>query len=90
MIWLHESEMWRKAKLCYMNTGRCIVYIKKGIYKDIAEGFEARFDTLNYELERSFPRGKNENLITLMKVELGGKMMIEFAVYWGQKHIAIQ
>ena len=33
-----------------------IVYIKRDdIYKDIAEDVEARFDTSNYQLERSLP-----------------------------------
>ena len=41
-----------KAKLCYMDTGRSIVYIKTGdIYKDIAEDIETRFDSSNYELD---------------------------------------
>ena len=68
-----------KAKMCYMDTGNFIVYIKTDdIYKDIAEGVETRFDTSNYELVCSFivrplPKGKNEKVIGLMKGELGGK-----------------
>ena len=39
-----------KAKLCYMDTGSLIVYIKtEEIYKDITKGVETRFDTSNYE-----------------------------------------
>ena len=35
-----------KAKSCYMNTGSFIVHLKTdGIYEDIAENVEARFDT---------------------------------------------
>ena len=30
-------------------------------YKDIAENIETRFDNSNYELDRSLPKGKNEN-----------------------------
>ena len=42
-----------KTKLCYMDTGNFIVYIKTDdIYKDIAEDVETRFDTSNYELDR--------------------------------------
>ena len=39
-----------KAKLCYMDTDIVyIVYITTdGIYKDIAEDVETRFDTSNY------------------------------------------
>ena len=36
-----------------------IIYVKtNGIYKDIAEDVETRFYTLNYELDRPFPKGK--------------------------------
>ena len=47
-------------------------------YKDIAEDVETRFDTSNYELDRQFPMGKSQNLIGLMKDELGGKLMTKF------------
>ena len=30
------------------------------IYKDIAEDVKTRFDTLNYELDRPLPNGKNK------------------------------
>ena len=37
-----------------------IVYIKiDDIYKDIAEDVETRFDTSNYELDRSLTKKKN-------------------------------
>ena len=40
-----------KAKLCYMDTDRLIVYIKTDdLDKDIAEDVESRFDTSIYEL----------------------------------------
>ena len=32
--------------------------------------FEKRFDTSNYEVDRSLPKGKNEKVIELMKDEL--------------------
>ena len=42
-----------------MDTNTFIVYIKKeNISIDIVEDVETRFDTLNYELERSCPKGK--------------------------------
>ena len=48
-----------KGKLCYMDTGSFRVCIKTDdIYKDIAEDVETRFDTSNYELDRSLPKGK--------------------------------
>ena len=74
----------KKAKLCYMDTDSFIVYIKTNdIYEDVAEDVETRFDTSNYELEcnsieRSLPKGKNKNVIGLMKDELGGKIMAKF------------
>ena len=55
-----------------MDTGSFIVYIKTDdTYKDITEDVETRFDTSNYELDRSFPKGK-------MKDEFGGKIMTKF------------
>ena len=64
----------RKAKLCYMDTGSCIVYIKTDyIYKDIVEDVENKFDTSNYELDRSLLKKKNEKVLGLMKGELGEK-----------------
>ena len=66
-------------KIVDMDTESFIVYIKTDdIYKDIAEDFETRFDTSNYELERTLPKGKNKKVIELMKGELGGKIMIIF------------
>ena len=48
------------------------------IYKDIVEDVETRFDTSNYELDRPLQKGKNKNIIGLMKDILGGKIMIKF------------
>ena len=55
-----------------MDTESFIVYIKTdGIYKDIAEDVETRFDSSNYELERPLPKGENKKVIRLMKDQLG-------------------
>ena len=66
-LWLCKTKIWWK----------CIVYIKAtDIYKDIAENVETRFDTLNYELDRSLPKGKNKKVIGLMKLnKLGGQIL---------------
>ena len=65
----------RKSKLCYMDTDNFIVYMKTDdIYKDVAKYVETRFDTANYELERLLPKGKNKEVIELMKDELGRKI----------------
>ena len=63
--------------LCSQNI--FIIYIKaNGIYKDIDEDVEAKFDTSNYYLERSLPKGKNKKFVGLMKDELDGNIMREF------------
>ena len=59
-----------------MDTDSFIVFIKKeGTDVAIAKKVEMGFDTLNYEFERSLPKGKNQKVIGLMKDELGGKTM---------------
>ena len=56
-----------------------IVYIKAdGISKEIVEDIETKFDTLDYELDRALPKGKNKKVIELMKDELCGKIMTKF------------
>ena len=45
---------------------------------DITEDFEARFDTANYELDRSLHKAKIKNVIGLVKDELGEKITKEF------------
>ena len=58
---------------------RFIVYIKTdNIYKDITKDVETRFVTVNYELDRPLPKGKNKNVVGLMKDKLGGKIMTKF------------
>ena len=67
------------VKLCYMDTDSFIVSIKANdFYKDIANDVEKRFDTSNYEVNRSLPTGKSKKVIGLMKDELGVKMITEF------------
>ena len=68
------------AKLCYMDTSSFIINIKtKDFYEDIANDIKKRFYTSNYEVKRPLPKGKNKKVIGLMKDELGGKIMTEFA-----------
>ena len=62
-----------------MDTDNFIVHVKtEDIYKDIAEDLEKRFDTSNFEIDRSLPIGKNNKVIRLMKNELGGQIMKKF------------
>ena len=75
------------AKLCYMDTDSFTISIKTGdFYEDIANDAEERFDTSNYKVNRPLLKGKNKKVIGLMKDELGGKTMTEFAVL-RPKHI---
>ena len=68
------------VKLCYTDTDSFIINIKtKNFYKNIANDVEDRFDTSNYEVYRPLPTGKNKKVIGLMKDELGGKVITEFA-----------
>ena len=61
-------------------TGNFIIIITaEDFYEDIANDVEKRFDASNYEVNRSLPNGKNKKVIGLMKDELRGKAMTEFA-----------
>ena len=69
------------VKLRYMDTDSFIMNIKKNdFYEDIANDVENRFDTSNYEVNRLLPMGKNKKIIGLMKDELGGNIITEFAI----------
>ena len=49
------------------------------LHEEIADDVEKRFDTPNCKTNRPLPTGKNKKVIGLMKDELGGKIMTEFA-----------
>ena len=67
------------VRLCYMDTDSFVMHIKTNdFYKDIVSDVENRFDTSNYEVNRLLPTGKNKNVISLMKDELGGNIITEF------------
>ena len=67
------------VKLCYMDIDSFIMNIKTNdFYENIANDVENRFDTSNYEVNRLLPMGKNKKVISLMKDELGGKIITEF------------
>ena len=74
-----KQKYHNNVNLCYMDTDSFIMDIKTNeFYKDIANDVENRFDTSNYEVNRSLPMGKNKKVIGLMKDELGGKIITEF------------
>ena len=64
-----KQKYQNSVKLCYMDTGSFIIYIKtEDFYEDIADDVEKRFDTSNYEVEcnsidRPLPKGKNQKVI---------------------------
>ena len=69
-----KTNYGEKVKLCDLDTDSCIVCIKTDdIYKDTAEDIGAIFDTSNYELDKQLIKGKNKNIIKLVKDELGKK-----------------
>ena len=52
------------VKLCYSDTDSIIVYVKTDhVHKDIAEDV----DTLNYEVDKPWAKGKSENVIGIIK-----------------------
>ena len=64
------------AKFCYMDTDSFNFHVKTDdIYKDIAEDFEKRFETSNFEIDRPLSIGKNKKVIGSMKNKLGGQIM---------------
>ena len=69
------------TKLCYIDTDSFIINIKtEHFYKDIVNDVEKTFHISNYQVNRPLSTGKNKKVIGLMKDELGGKIMTEFAV----------
>ena len=69
------------VKVCYMDTDSFIVHVKTDdIYKDMTGHVETIFATSNHEIDRLLPKVKNENVIGLMKNELGGQIMKEIVV----------
>ena len=70
-----------RLQLCYMDTDTLVYYIRtKDFYADIADDVPMRFDTSGYSNNRLLPIGLNKKVIGLMKDELGGDIMSEFAV----------
>ena len=66
-----------------MDTHSFIMHIKtEDFYKDIGNGVEKKFDTLNYEVNTLLLTGRNKKVVALMKDELGEKIMIEFVALW--------
>ena len=80
-----------KAKLCYMGTDSFVAQIfTKDLFEDIADDFEKRCDTSNYDKndKRPLQIGMNKKVIGLFEDELGGKLWKYFACL-ELKHIYI-
>ena len=76
---ISKFVIYDNVRLCYMDTDTFVMHIKTNdFYKDIASDVENRFDTSNCEVNRPLPTGKNKKVISLMKDELGGKIITEF------------
>ena len=70
-----------RAKLCYTDTDRFIIYIKtEDFFEDISNGVERWFDTSNYDKndKRLLSIGRNKKVPGLLKDELGRNIMTEF------------
>ena len=56
-----KSKYQNNAKLCNMDIDSLIIHIKtEDIYEDIVNDVEKRFDTSNFEVNRSLPTRKNK------------------------------
>ena len=74
-----KSKYGKNAKAYYMNRHSFIVPVKTdGIYKDIAEDVETRFDISNFETDRTLSKAKNKKVIRLINDKLSGKIMNKF------------
>ena len=93
----YEEEHYYKPKLeCnfqnnnyikYIDTDSFIVHVKTdGIYKDITQDVETKFDISNFKLDRPLPKEKNEKVIGLMKDEMEGQIMKEFIEFWAKTY----
>ena len=68
----------KNLKLCHMDTYSLVYHIKtEDFYKDIAADVPRRFAMFGYLPDRPLPIGLNKKVISLMKDELGGKIMTE-------------
>ena len=81
-----RPEYGERWKVCYMDAGNFIVYIKgDDVYKDIAADVETGFDTSNYELDVPLPKEKS-NWINENKLE--GKVMYDKSCWIKKKNVS--
>ena len=77
-----------QKKILYQNR-QIYSLLKSRIHLLRRNDVETRFDTPDNELERPFSDGKNKKVIGLMKDELGGKIMKEFAALRAKIHSSL-
>ena len=76
----YDTKVSKQCKIMLHDTDSFIINIKReDFYEDTTNDVEKRFDTSNYEVNRPLPKGKNKKVTGLMKNELGGKIIEEFA-----------
>ena len=79
MVWLCKSKISWKGKIALYGYQQFhFIYNSRWYLQNIAEDVETTFDTSNYELDRPFPKGKNEKVIGLIRDELSGKIIAKF------------
>ena len=69
-----EPRYQNNAKLCYMHTYSFVIQTLQNVYEGITDT-EKKYDTSNYDVDRPWPVNKNKKLISLIKDDLGGKML---------------
>ena len=78
-----------KVKSCYMDTDSFVYKIEtENFYRDITKDVKKRYDTSGYSKDddRPLPIRINKKVISLMKDELGGKIMTEFVALRGKMY----
>ena len=73
-----------------MDTNSFTIHVKTDdIYKYIAKDVEIRFDTSNFEIDRTLSKEKNKKVIGQMKDELGRQNMKEVVGLQAKTYITI-
>ena len=78
MIMLNQNMMKRQIFVTWIQTVSLFMEKIDYIDRHTAEDVKTRFDTSNFEIDRPLAKGKDKNLIGLMKNELGGQIIKKF------------
>ena len=78
MIMLNQNMMKRQIFVTWIQTVSLFMEKIDYIDRHTAEDVKTRFDTSNFEIDRPLAKGKDKNLIGLMKNELGGQIIKQF------------